>query len=268
MHKKLIRSLLFFLMTYMTCTSLSYAAEPETVQYENPETGYVVVVEDDAQLLTEEEVDTVASVMEEVTEFGNAVLKTIDDNGSSAESYAREYYGSLFGSDSGALFLIDMDNRMLWLHCDGAVYRTITKAYANTITDNVYRYASDGNYTECASKVFAQITSLLKGQKIAQPMKYICNFLLAVSLALLINFWLVHVLTEVRPVSQNKLLRSAKKSFSYTKPIATFVNKRKVYSPIESGDSGSSGDSGGGGGYSGGGGSSGGSSGGGGGHSF
>lgn len=224
------------------------------------ETSYRVLLEDDAMLLDEEEEQELTVLMKEITAYGNAAFKTIDYNDQSTESYARQYYQDQFGTTSGTLFLIDMDNRNIWIHSDGAVYKVITKSYANTITDNVYRYASDGDYYDCAAQTYEQILALLKGHKIAQPMKYISNGLLAVILALLLNYGLVSFFSRIKKPSRRELLRNGKNSFHYTQPRAFFIRESRVYNPTSSGSDGGSGGSSGGG--------SGGSSGGGGGHSF
>lgn len=247
------------LVGVISCGMVCYAEEV----YINDETGYRVVLEDDAQLLSDEEETELITQMQEITAYGNVAFKTIDDNDWSAEYYARQYYQSQFGTDSGTLLLIDMDNRMLWIHSDGAVYRVITTAYANTITDNVYRYASSGDYGDCAMETFVQIHTLLRGQKIAQPMKYISNGLLAVIIALILNYGLVSYYARLKKPDKKTLMRSVESHFNYTPPQAVFIRESRKYNPVSS-DSGSSGSSGGS--SSGGGGSS--SSGGGGGHSF
>lgn len=231
--------------------------------YENPDTGFLAVLEDDAGLLTEEQLMELAEEMEDITAYGNVAFKTIDVNGASTESYARSFYQNRFGTDSGTLFLIDMDNRNIWIHSDGAVYQVITTANANTITDNVYRYASRGDYYGCASEAFRQINALLQGQRIARPMKYISNALLAVILALLINYGLVLRFTGLRKPKEGEILGSIHRKFSFTKPRAVHTHQTKTYDPVSSG-----GGSGGGGGHSSGGGGGHSSSGGGGGHSF
>lgn len=246
-----------------------YHAESEDVEplsfdedgvYRNAETSYRIIIEDDAGLLNNEEEQDLAALMQEITTYGNVAFKTIDTNNRGTESYARQYYQDQFGTASGTLFLIDMDNRNIWIHSDGAVYKTITKSYADTITDNVYRYASDGNYYDCASHTYEQILTLLKGNKIAQPMKYISNALLAVILALLLNYGLVSFFARMKKPGRKELLSNGQNHFHYTQPRAFFVRESRTYNPTSS-DSSSSGSSGGGGG-----GSS--SSGGGGGHSF
>ena len=252
-----------FLLAMLVCViSYGTVCYAEGV-YINDETGYRVVLEDDAQLLSDEEKAELITQMQEITAYGNAAFKTIDDNDRSAEYFARQYYQSQFGTDSGTLLLIDMDNRMIWIHSDGVVYQVITTAYANTITDNVYRYASSGDYGECAMEAFGQIHTLLRGQKISQPMKYISNGLLAVIIALILNYGLVNYYARLKRQDGKTLMRGVENHFNYTRPQAVFTHESRVYNPVSSGSS-SSGSSGSGG-SSGGGGSS---SGGGGGHSF
>ena len=239
----------------------SQADPDDSAVYVNATTSYRTIIEDDAQLLNDEEEQELATLMQEITSYGNVAFKTIDYNDRGTESYARKYYQEQFGTASGTLFLIDMDNRNIWIHSDGAVYKVITESYADTITDNVYRYASDGDYYDCATHTYDQILTLLKGQKIAQPMKYISNGLLAVILALLLNYGLVSFFARIKKPGRREILRSGRNHFNYTQPKAFFVRESRTYNPTSS-DSGSSGSSGGGGS------SSSGSSGGGGGHSF
>lgn len=235
-----------------------------TITWKNEKTGYNVLLEDDADLLSEEEKAQLALEMQSITAYGNAAFKSVSCNDYSASYFAREFYHTQFGQASGALFLIDMDNREIYIFSDGAVYRTITAAYANTITDNVYRYASGGDYYGCASKAFAQVQSLLTGGRIAQPMKYISNALLALILASLINYFAAMLLSGSAKPSSGEILKSISTKFIFSNPQKHLIKQEKTYSPRSS-------DSGGGhssGSHSGGGHSSSHSSGGGGGHRF
>lgn len=249
-------SLLFclslFWMQEITCRAETF--------YENAETGYQVVIEDDAALLSREEITALAETMKPITEYGNVAFKSVSDNSLDTSSFAKYFYKNYFGTDSGTVFVIDMDNRNIWIFSDGTVYRTITKSYANTITDNVYRYASDARYFDCANDAFGQIHTLLEGGKVMQPMKYISNALLAVIIALLLNFAWICYFSRLKSPTSKEIMRSLESHFTHGDPTAVFTHETKVYDPVS--DSSSSGSSGGGGG----GGSS--SSGGGGGHSF
>lgn len=199
--------------------------------YTNPETGYEVFIEDDAELLTGDEISTVVKSMEPVTAYGNVVLKSVLTNNTSTRDFAGRYYESLFGSESGTLFLIDMDNRYLYIHNTGTVSRLITDRQCDIITDNIYTYASDGDYAGCAIAAYQQMLRLLEGGRIAQPMKYICNLLLALILALLINYALVRAFSAGRKPSAAQLFGGAYTHYSLRNPHAAFLHQTKVYSP-------------------------------------
>mgnify|MGYP001068912008 CR=1 FL=1 len=231
--------------------------------FTNPDTGYQVWVEDEANLLSEEQLLELSQIMQAITEYGNVAFVSVRSNRRSTEDFARSYYKDRFGADSGTVFVIDMDHRNIWIHSDGAIYQAVTSAYANTITDNVYRYASKGDYFGCAREAFQEIDAVLKGNRIAQPMKYISNALLAMLLALLINFGLIIWFTRLQKPRDQTILGSISRTFRYSKLRATHTFQTKVYDPASGGSGGRSGGGGGGGGRSGGG-----RSGGGGGHSF
>lgn len=223
--------------------------------FENDETGYMAYVVDDADLLSSSEEADLLKEIEAITEYGGVAFISIDRNSNSTKYYAEELYRDYFGKDSGTLFLIDMDNREIYIFSDGDIYNTITTDYAQTITDNVYTYASDEEYYECASKAFEQILRLLEGKWIAQPMKYICNAFLAVAIALLINYFVVMMLSRSRKASASQLINSIYSKVDVNNARADFTHQTKRYSPQSSGSSGGGGrSSGGGGGSSGGGG--------------
>lgn len=250
-----------FFFTLVVCLGLPatyYGAEngmtfSEPYAY-NEETGYEIFIDDWANLLSPEEEDELMNIMGSITTYGNAGFVSIDSNPTdSVETYAQNYGYAHFGTDSYTLFVIDMDYRKICVYSDGEIYNTITTAYANTITDNVYSYASEGAYFDCASDAFLQIATLLNGGSIAQPMKYISNALLAIVLALLINYFIVMAVSRSVKASETELLRGIKKKVSIIEPTKTFLHQTKVYSP-QPRNTGSRGGGGGGGRSSGGGG--------------
>ena len=230
--------------------------------YTNSETGYSVIIEDDASLLSNDEKKQLAETMKDITPYGDVAFKSIDYNPYSTETYIERYYNSIFGTGSGTVFLIDMDNRNIWIYSDGSIYSTITTAYANVITDNVYTYASDRDYFSCANTAFIQEATLLQGRRISQPMKYISNALLAIAIAILINYFIVRQTSRVRKASDNEIVNGVFANNAFNNVSVNFIRQTRTYSPRSSSSSGSSG------GHSGGGGGGGGHSGGGGGHSF
>ena len=190
--------------------------------------------------------------------MGVMFLSVADNPYTTSQPYAENTFRQYFGKESGTILLIDMDNRTIWIFSDGAIYRTVTRSYANTITDNIYTYASDGDYYGCAKSAFEQEARILGGGRIAQPMKYISNALLSLVGGVLITFL---VLRAQRESFEGK--RNQKKS----QTTVQLLGRQLIESHVVTRDSGSR-SGGGGGGFSGGGGGGGGHSGGGGGHSF
>ena len=261
-YSRILRSLLVFALIFslLPCTVLAKGKNDRNgsrLSETNSDTGYSVYVEDDADLLNDSEEQELLDDMYKVTEYSSAAFKTIDNNPySDTAAYAEEYYRTMFGRDTGVVFVIDMDNRYLYIFSDGRSYGKITKSKARTITDNTFSHAKNGNYYACALETFDQIYKVLDGQRIAQPMKYIGNALLALLCALFINYLLVLSLSRAKRQNNDLMAQSAFKMLNATHPQAVKTHTTKVYNPSTS----SSGGGGGGGG--------GGSSGGGGGHSF
>ena len=224
--------------------------------------SYRLVIDDREDLLTASEENMLQIKMERIREYGNVGFVTVSQF-SSTDTYTKNLYRDLFGRESGMLFVIDMGRRNIWIFCDGAIYRIINKSYANTITDNVYRYASKGQYYDCAYNVFDQAEILLEGGRISQPMKYISNALIALVLAILGNFIFL-VIQRGESIANPDTIAKAMSSGVAVGIVSKVMTKSKTSRHVESSGGGGGGFSGGGGGGGGGGGSSGG----GGGHSF
>ena len=227
--------------------------------YVNEINNYKVIYEDDAKLLSEDEKEKLKEVMIPLTEYGNIMFKTINDNSyTSTDAYASNYYHNTIGTSSGTLFLIDMDRRNIFIFSDGSNYNVITKSKAYIITDNVYTYASKEKYFDCAREAFSEIKTLLDGGKILEPMRHISNALLSLTVSAFITFFIALSRTRIKKAKNSEILKNCHIAFQTGEVSVTKTGTHRVYSPQS--DSSSGGSSGGGGG--------GGSSGGGGGHSF
>lgn len=263
-RNKLLSALLCLLMLLTVLPLSAFAAQ-------TGEGDYRVVIDDEADLLTEAEEETLRAVMEKVLPYGNAAFVSVDKNSTTTERLAENKFMEFFGDVSGALLIIDMDNRYIQLISDGAIYKTVTKTRANEIVDNIYTYASRSDYLTCATKAFEQVTKLLEGQRVAAPFRYVTNAFLAICLALLGNFVLMSLQRRKKVSAENALkvqvavntASSAVKAGAVAAVALTMLNQRKT-KHVESSSSG--GRSGGGGSFHGGGG--GGFHGGGGGHRF
>lgn len=228
------------------------AAEGETAEYYNTGTGYRAVIEDEARLLTDYEKEKLLGQMAAITEYGNVAFVSVSKNTDSSSKYAKNYYEAKFGHTNGTVFLIDMDNRYIWIYSSEAVYNVITDSYADTITDNVYRLASAGRYYDCAADAFDQIYRLLNGQHISQPMKYVSNVFIGIVLALLINYFLVRRLSSTAKPSDQDIFEAIGAKQNIYNFHAKYINTTRKYSPQRSssgGGSRSSGSHGGGGGH-------------------
>ena len=185
---RLITSALMLCAVLVSLTALPVHADDSFFLYTNPQTGYSVYIDDSEDLLTDSEEAQLVEDMKPITEYGNAGFVSCENYDYSTASYSARRYSSLFGSESGTLLVIDMGMREFYIKNDGAISKVITNAYSNTISDNIYRYASSGDYYLFAATCYAQIYTLLAGGKVAQPMRYISAALLALILGILVNY--------------------------------------------------------------------------------
>ena len=257
------KRLIPFLLVLVMCTvllpvfAIPARADEFGFEYTNPETGYVIYIADEEDLLTDSEEAQLIENMKPITEYGNAGFVSCENNSVSTRQFAEQRYASVFGSESGTLLLIDMGMREFYIRNNGAISKVITTAYSNTISDNIYKYASDRYYYKFASVCFLQELELLRGGKIAQPMRYISAALLALILGLLLNYLILRAVTVPRTAGNHEIIDAAQVDFILRNPSSRHTNTTKVYSPVRSSGGGGGGRSGGGG-FSGGGGSGGG----------
>lgn len=123
-----------------------------------------VRIYDQAGLFGDQErmqLETEISSLKQEMNMDVVVVTTDDSEGKSAQKYAEDFYvKGNFGTGrdySGILFLIDMDNRELYVAPVGKMNRYITDERVEKILDNVYDGASAGDYEECV-KVFLEDT--------------------------------------------------------------------------------------------------------------
>lgn len=160
----------------------------------NAETGYTLVINDEAELIAQAELADVLSAMRDVTQYANVGFLTVPEGGRRGNSAtkAQEWGDSVFGYGTRfTVFIIDMAERHLDIYASKPLSGTLTAAEENSIADNVYRAASNGRYARCAQDAFLQIAGVLRGEKLATPMKYISNAMLALIAAILAAYLLI-----------------------------------------------------------------------------
>lgn len=219
----------------------------------NPITEYIALVEDDADRLTDEEEYWLLFSMSSITDFGNVYYKSIYENSFyDASDYAEDYLNNqkgCYGGGSGTVLLDDTVNRRLEIFSNGEINRYITKGKAVSITDNIYQYATNGRYYDCAEEAFYEISTLLHGGKIAEPMKYLNNFFLAIIISLILCFIVALITSSTTKASVSEVIKAAYKRLRFTDVQKIFQGETRVYDPPSSSsdsDSGGGGGSGGG----------------------
>ncbi len=217
---------------------------------------YEAAIWDEADLLTDEEETALIYEMEELRSYGNVIFSTtVLDKGADYEKNSQDLYYKYYGNQPGILFQIDMGNRKLTLTASTQMEEYI-KSERESIVDNIYQLASGGNYYACASECFSEVKAVLNDERIAHKMKHINNALLALILALVLNFLLVFYTTTKKKNLAASLLAGSVITGVVTNAAVSKGRVTKIYSPVSSssGSGGSSGggSSGGGGGFSGG----------------
>lgn len=224
-----------------------------------------LTVEDNADLFTEIEETELAALGAGITDYMAAAVVTTASAPGGTLAYAEACAIRRYGNDPAVIFLIDMDNRQIYIYANGRAQKTISKADARAITDNIYKDASRGDYYACAAGALEQILARCQGARLSRPVKHITNALIAVLFGVLINYLIA---------AGSRVPRKARRTRG---EVTASVSARRTILPgvsiaapivISSARHYKSSGSGGGGGGHGGGGGGGGHSGGGGGHSF
>ncbi len=247
MNKKLF--FVLFIIFTISLTSLAIANEEEV--------SYEVIIQDDADLLTDSEEAKLKEDMIPLTEYGNIVFLSTNNNSQNQHDYAHDYYYPKYGEQSGSVFLVDMENRYIYIYSDGKNLEKIPSSKADIITDNVYRYASNGNWYGCASHAYEQIYKLLGGSikksssgnnnyslssilgflsgdasEIPMPMKYISNALIALVLGFLTTFIYVLKHSKLKMPTSEEILNNCNIKFQVQNTSAELAGERRVYSPV------------------------------------
>ena len=241
------------------CALRTYAAEDLSYTVENNEEGYILVknestgyeilVDDAAGLLTYDEQKQLVDDMKECSDYGFILfVSTEEDKFATVDDFAQDYYRSRIPDENGVMLLIDMDKRKICVYSEGDLQYVVTGSKSNIITDNIYTYATEGDYYTTARKGFEQIAAVLGGRGIAQPMKYISNACLAILLSLIFNYFFARAVSQKVKPSNGQIMDSIISRFAFTDPTSAHTNTTRTYSPRSSSSGGGGGRSGGGGG--------------------
>lgn len=215
--------MLSFLVVGSDCAVPVHASEKD--QDDSYSYHHKVIIKDYADVLTKSQEEQLMETMQETARYCN-VLCEINSSAYHAESSYKRELGTL----DGVMFLIDMRNRQIYIYSYGEPYRIITKTNAYTITDNVYEYASEEKYFECANEAFRQINTLLAGEEISRPMKHISNILLAIIFSILLNYLLLKKTSKVHDMGSKNLLIGTKVSYNMNQKYDMLTETRSTRS--------------------------------------
>ena len=257
--KKIVSLLFVLLLVTAVIRPQSLNAATITDVEENSKTGYGAMVYDGAELFRDSEIDALLDEAYKLTEYADVFVVTVakgENTHGSTESATKKYGDDLYlkysNQDSCIMFIIDMHTRYIYVYRYGKAEKTLTSGKCDSITDNLYDYASDKEYYLCASKALDQIEKVLTGQRIAQPMKVASNLFIAFVVGFVIMYLIALGKSKVRKTSDSEMLKYAVIRFAANNPKDIVTGTTKTYCPRSSGGGRSGG--GGGGGFHGGGG--------------
>ncbi len=118
--------------------------------------AYENIVDDSADLFTDSEEIEIQTAIEEFAAekyFSLAVVTTAYTSGVSSEEYADDYYDYLIDNEGwqedGLLFLIDTDNRNIWISTCGNCILAYSDSEIDSIIDSGYENLASGFYADC-----------------------------------------------------------------------------------------------------------------------
>ena len=167
-----MKKILNFLMVMLLVMGLGMASVMTAVQAEAAETAETAgetvsaaetaltanqdgeVVADAADLLSADEEASLLTKLEKYSERYSAdiaIVTTDDAGGLSAQAYADAYAEKIGQSMSrdeypGILFLIDMDNRQIYMATQGQAIQYYNDRRIDKVLDNCYNHITDGDY--------------------------------------------------------------------------------------------------------------------------
>lgn len=205
MHTKEDRKKLKYLRRLLTaililCTFVASALFfTEQADASGQQTGdYRIIYDDSVYLIDDDDESALYEIMESISRNTNVIFYTTrtSEYGMSTADICQNYCAEYFGTSKTApvlMFTIDMYHREIYMYCTGDTRKVIRNAEANSITDNVYKSATAGDYGKCAIDAFTQAQNCLAGGRIKRPMQIINNILLAMLLGVTINFIVLKV---------------------------------------------------------------------------
>lgn len=123
------------------------------------------LVDDRADLLTaseEDQLQSSAKTLADSTGYDYFVVTTDDAGGKEARDYAEDYYMDHKTTLDGVIYLIDMDNREVYIATSGIMRYYLDDERWNQALDDAYNYVVDGEYAKAFSAMLSDTEQYLK----------------------------------------------------------------------------------------------------------
>ncbi len=118
--------------------------------------AYENIIDDSAELFTDSEEAAIQTAIEEFSaekDYSLAVVTADYTSGADSEEYADDYHDYLIDNEgwqeNGLLFLIDMDNRNVWISTCGECQLAFNDDEIESIIDSGYDNLASGFYADC-----------------------------------------------------------------------------------------------------------------------
>ena len=180
-----------FLLLALALTCLLLTAFPAQGSGESS-SGYRVILDDGADLLTPDEEQRVLEAMTPLSRYGDVIFWTTLARSSNTSMLRLQQYVDVNISPSvdhpSASFFIDMSSRTFCILNRGELMRTVDSSEVNSIISQVRPYAKLGEYAECAVQAFNAIRNAHIGARSFSVIRWLCALLLSAGIGLIVSF--------------------------------------------------------------------------------
>lgn len=191
---------------------------------------------DYADLLTTEEENSLKDHAEmfEKYELSVVYLTISDALGKTSQEYADEFYDDHHYHEDGVLFLINMNNREMYISTAGRSIDILTDEMLDGILDDSYQYAVGGRYYDCLKEMGRQ-TCLILENNINVPLGIHRTALVAVPLGLIIGvivlvvLFIFHVSVAKRKNADNYIMSGVQVSNKHIVLLRSWDNVIRDY---------------------------------------
>lgn len=142
-----------------------------------------------------------------------AIVTISKNNKSSEVSYSDDFYDYNDFDSNGLLFLIDMDNRQIYMSTSGTAIKMYTDNRIDYLMDQVYKYMTDKEYYEGTSKYISFLSSLAAKGYPSSSESFVSNG--QILLYSLIASFVITLIVMIVLVKKNKLVRKANEAKAY-----------------------------------------------------